>query len=480
MTDPQPKASNSEQGIAERFKSWWSAAPEVVNLQDSLIVIDASALLHLYRISPKAREQTLTVMALLQNQLFIPHQAAQEFHRNRFGVATNRIKQFRETRQTLEQAPKEAVAHLRSAVAKFESFRTRIMTERQWKPDDHHLDNNSLTQRLHGVMDAALSEFEALEAEYDLRPGDVLRMDPVLTRLEEITSGRIGLPYDNDQLEQRIREANEFRYPNNIPPGYADARSKSTPYLAAGDYIVWRQIIDQAVEATGGEFVAVVTNDVKEDWWELDKKGRPTKARSELSQELAETCGRQLKLLTLSGFLDIAAVQLPGEVSEETVERVRVSEVETQMDSVIESLRESGHPNLLALSPFELEGLVRALFEAMGYTATLVDYDPELSKTPSPRSYDILAIDPRTEPPTRTIVEVKRYKNMVASETVRALYGSMLHEGADRGAVVTTSQFGIASRDFADGKDIDLIDGMKLLMLLNEHLGIDVTFTHEN
>jgi restriction system protein len=49
----------------------------------------------------------------------------------------------------------------------------------------------------------------------------------------------------------------------------------------------------------------------------------------------------------------------------------------------------------------------------------------------------------------------------------------MHNEDASKGILVTTSGYGKAAYDFANGKPIELITGRNLLYLLKEHAGIE-------
>lgn len=49
----------------------------------------------------------------------------------------------------------------------------------------------------------------------------------------------------------------------------------------------------------------------------------------------------------------------------------------------------------------------------------------------------------------------------------------MQNEGATKGILVTTSGYGKASHEFANGKPLELIEGGGLLFLLSEHAGMD-------
>jgi restriction system protein len=56
---------------------------------------------------------------------------------------------------------------------------------------------------------------------------------------------------------------------------------------------------------------------------------------------------------------------------------------------------------------------------------------------------------------------------------VRDLFGTMHNEGASKGILVTTSGYGKAAYEFANGKPIELLTGSDLLYLLKEHAGIE-------
>lgn len=71
------------------------------------------------------------------------------------------------------------------------------------------------------------------------------------------------------------------------------------------------------------------------------------------------------------------------------------------------------------------------------------------------------------------MIQAKRYKNTVGVSAVRDLYGTMQNEGASNCILVTTSGYGKAAVDFANGKPIELMASSNLLYLLKEHADID-------
>jgi restriction system protein len=123
-------------------------------------------------------------------------------------------------------------------------------------------------------------------------------------------------------------------------------------------------------------------------------------------------------------------------------------------------------PNLMALSPSEFESLITNLFEKMGL---------ETRQTQASRDggVDCVAWDPRPIFGGKVVVQAKRYKNTVGVSAVRDLFGTLQNEGASKGILITTSGFGKASFEFADGKPIELLGGGNLLYLLQEHAEIE-------
>ena len=59
--------------------------------------------------------------------------------------------------------------------------------------------------------------------------------------------------------------------------------------------------------------------------------------------------------------------------------------------------------------------------------------------------------------------------NTVGVSDVRDLWGTVSHEGAMKGILVTTSQFGPDAYSFAKGKPLTLINGSELLHLLSQY-----------
>lgn len=123
-------------------------------------------------------------------------------------------------------------------------------------------------------------------------------------------------------------------------------------------------------------------------------------------------------------------------------------------------------PNLMALTPGEFEALITNLFSKMGL-------ETRLTQASRDGGVDCVAYDPRPIFGGKVVIQAKRYKNTVGVSAVRDLFGTVQNEGASKGILVTTSGYGKAAFEFADGKPLELLSGGHLLHLLAEHAGME-------
>lgn len=91
---------------------------------------------------------------------------------------------------------------------------------------------------------------------------------------------------------------------------------------------------------------------------------------------------------------------------------------------------------------------------------------------------DAIAFDPDPIRGGKIVIQAKRYINTVAVAAVRDLYGTVHNEGAIKGILVTTSDYGPDAYSFARDKPLTLLNGANLLHLLEKHgkrAKIDIT-----
>jgi restriction system protein len=113
---------------------------------------------------------------------------------------------------------------------------------------------------------------------------------------------------------------------------------------------------------------------------------------------------------------------------------------------------------LYALSPRAFEHYVAELFERRGYQVEIRGRSGDLG-------VDLALTRPDGR---RAIVQCKRYRHAVGPDIVRELFGTMVHELAAHGFLVTTADISDAARAWAAGKPITLIDGRTLAALSDD------------
>jgi hypothetical protein len=458
-TGQETSANDGRRHLATDFAGWIGQArlSEEQFFREGLMVLDANVLLDLYRITPNARGQVLDALRSVGTRLWVPHQAALEFSRNRRRVVLDRTSEFTQAKRGLQAAAEAAIRVFEDAVDRLEQLRDRNETRREWDRSAT-LDKPSLLDLLGGLMTPALEELDALAAEHDLHPSDMQGPDPLLPQIDDLIGGRIGAAYTRSALRALVEEAQSFRYPNQIPPGFRDAGRKSTPLLAAGDFVLWNQTIDKASEMPAGDrLVSLITSDMKPDWWALDDKSRPHGPLPELVQELRDSAAADLQLLTLKDFVDGAAKYLSSPVSDKTLRELQKATAETAGSIAEQFLFGPGELDLLSLTPIEFEYVVRTLFIRMDY---------EIILWPKAEDANLFV---RQKPPGTDVflVNIKLWMTPISAQQVRDLADAVAASGEEaQGMLVTAGSFTREALSVAPGLNVTLVDATDLVKLL--------------
>lgn len=122
--------------------------------------------------------------------------------------------------------------------------------------------------------------------------------------------------------------------------------------------------------------------------------------------------------------------------------------------------------NLAAMDWEDFEHLIRELFEKEFSEA---GGEVKITQASRDRGVDAVAFDPDPIRGGKIVIQAKRYTNTVGVSAVRDLYGTVMNEGATKGILVTTSDYGPDAYEFAKGKPLTLLTGGNLLHLLEKH-----------
>ena len=170
-----------------------------------------------------------------------------------------------------------------------------------------------------------------------------------------------------------------------------------------------------------------------------------------------KACFKSLKGIGSSRLHSLAPVAPILQMRREDGRFVSAREVANTLDDSM---------NLAIMDWSDFEHLIRELFELEFKVA-----GGEVSVTRASRDggVDAIAFDPDPIRGGKIVIQAKRYTNTVGVAAVRDLFGTVMNEGANKGILVTTSDFGPDAYAFAKEKPITLLNGSNLLHLLQKH-----------
>ena len=238
--------------------------------ESGLIAVDANVLLSLYRYSPTTRKKLLRLFDRLRDRLWMPHQFASEFQRNRVTAILGQMRTY----TSVERQLKDVI-------------------EKHLTPKRHH---PFITKKSMAALATIRNELD----KGHLRHEKLLSDDPIFDAITELLSDRVGTAPNPEDLDRMYRDARQ-RYESHIPPGYADSEKPEPERF--GDYVGWRQILDHG--ATNNFSLILVTDDMKDDWWQRHGD-RTIGPRPELIAEYTRTCNRPFHMYSLEQFTRFA------------------------------------------------------------------------------------------------------------------------------------------------------------------------------
>lgn len=177
----------------------------------------------------------------------------------------------------------------------------------------------------------------------------------------------------------------------------------------------------------------------------------------ELANVDPKACFKNLKGVGSSKLSVITAIQPLIQINKADKRFVASYEVSNKLDE--------GY-NLAIMDWEDFEHLLRELFEK-----EFSGNGGEVKVTQASRDggVDAVAFDPDAIRGGKIVIQAKRYTNTVGVSAVRDLYGTVMNEGATKGILVTTADYGPDAYEFAKNKPLTLLNGSNLLFLLEKH-----------
>jgi restriction system protein len=177
----------------------------------------------------------------------------------------------------------------------------------------------------------------------------------------------------------------------------------------------------------------------------------------DLARVEPKACFKSLKGVSAASLASLAAVPPVMEMDTEDRRFIEAREVSSGIDE---------GTNLAAISWDDFEHLVRELFEREFASR---GGEVKVTQSSSDGGVDAVAFDPDPITGGKIVIQAKRYTRTVGVSAVRDLYGTVMNEGASRGILVTTADYGPDAYVFANGKPLTLMNGANLLHMMQRH-----------
>ena len=171
----------------------------------------------------------------------------------------------------------------------------------------------------------------------------------------------------------------------------------------------------------------------------------------------AKACFKSLKGVASSRLIELTPIRPILKLNKEDTRFVEAY-------GVVETVDE--RTNLAAMDWQDFENLIREVFEK---EFSRNGGEVKITRASRDGGVDAVAFDPDPLRGGKMVIQAKRYTNTVGVSAVRDLYGTVQHEGAMKGILVTTATFGSDAYEFARDKPITLISGAELLGILERH-----------
>lgn len=265
--------------------------------KDGIISVDANILLNFYRYTEKTREEFFTALEKCKDQLWLTHQAGEEFFTNRRNLFRVLKLSYKDWNNKIE--------------SKIDELKSQIS-----KTNHPLIEANALNE----ILDRCLSDVEKYLLDLEVKHPNYADIDPVLDRITSLFDKKIGESFVKERLI-KVYDEGASRYKDKIPPGYCDRKSKKEDDATNcyGDLVLWYQLIEKS--KNDGKPLVFVTDDNKEDWWEKEN-GISISPRKELIREFHDKTGMRILIYNAMCFLKYLEELHNSSIEENTINEV--------------------------------------------------------------------------------------------------------------------------------------------------------------
>ena len=272
--------------MKENFKEFYELSEqelsEIWSNDETVIILDTNILLSFYEYSKNTQEEWFKILKIVKDHIWIPFHVALEYQRRRLGII---------------RREKLSLKNFNTKLDDIKSTVTDGFSIFDFK--SKHPDLFSIEENFRKDICSLVDSFKIEVTKVDETQPCATEYDDIRGRLDSLLEGKVGEAPEEEWVIQVAKEG-ETRYANKTPPGYKDDNKSifihnNIKYEGRfGDLIIWKQILKYLTSVNDVKNVIFITNDSKEDWWNIiDLSGdqHHIGARPELKKEMYKETG---------------------------------------------------------------------------------------------------------------------------------------------------------------------------------------------
>lgn len=330
--------------MKEKFKAFYDVSETDLSKiwanNETVFIFDTNILLNLYQYSQETQNEFFKILNIVKGRIWIPFHVALEYQRRRLEVIRDEKAVFRKINDKLAGIEK-------SVGNNFSEFKLKARNPELF----------NIEEKFKADVCALIDKFK-VEVDKVGKPQPCVRTpDEIRAKLDSLLEGKVGDEPEKDWVLQ-ISEEGLTRYENKVPPGYKDVSKDNDSSHASfiynnieyerkfGDLIIWKQILEHLKNSDNIKNVIFITDDSKEDWWEIVDSGgdKNIGARPELKSEMyRETEVKSFKMYHTNDFLTAAKkycnITIDDKAIEETEDLFNNSRLRNTLEAQLSHLQ---------------------------------------------------------------------------------------------------------------------------------------------
>lgn len=239
---------------------------EMLECGNYVVVLDTNILLKIYRASPDYAEFVLECLECIKDYVCVPFNVHWEYEKHRKDEYGKKIKSLENASQMCSQL--------------IVSIKNKVQVQCEELSKNGYPEIDELIEEMMKKVETLNDEFETYFDEHqDLDFLNKWDEDKVLILKEKFCR----MPEPQASFIYKQCQEGEYRYKKKTPPGYKDVKKDGVSKY--GDLLVWAETYTYA--ASNNKNIIFVTDDIKEDWWNILEDGSLS-FRKELIKEFSK------------------------------------------------------------------------------------------------------------------------------------------------------------------------------------------------